>query len=62
MEIRRRRERLGLSPTQAAKAAGWRTMQQWWDVENGRRKNPTIRVMVRIADVLGCKVDDLLKR
>ena len=60
-EIRKRRNKLGLSPTQAAKAAGWKTMQQWWDVEHGRRKNPTVSVMVRIAGVLGCKVDDLLR-
>ncbi len=58
-EISRRRESRKLTMQQAADVAGW-TVQQWGDIERGRRKNPSIGSVVTVARVLGCKVDQLL--
>jgi hypothetical protein len=57
--IRRRREAKGLTLARAAKLAGFKSHVQWWDVENKPGRDPT---MIRIADALGCKVDDILRK
>jgi len=59
--IRMRRQRRKLSLTEAAKAAGW-TPQKWANLEAGRRPDPRVSTVETVAKVLGCKVDDLLKR
>lgn len=61
-EIKRRRRSLGMTQREAAKAAGWATTQVWTNMENGQRQNPQVLTLARIADVLGCKVDDLLTK
>lgn len=61
-EIERRRLALNLTMAAAAKLAGWKTAQAWSHVEKGHADNPSIETMRTVARVLGCKVDDLLKR
>lgn len=59
-DIKTRRRDLGLTQTQAARLAGWPTQQQWANVENGKRPNPRIDTLAKVARVLRCKVADLL--
>lgn len=60
-EITRRRDALGLSQAEAARLA--EMSPQWWsDLEKGKHDNPRVMTLVRIAVVLGCKVDDLLRK
>lgn len=62
-KIRRRRERLGLTQTQAAVAAFGETKagkQNWSNIENGDRANPTLEVIAAVARVLRCRVRDLI--
>lgn len=61
-EIKRRRSKLGLSMASAAKLAGWKTAQQWANVEYGTKKDPLVSTMFKVAKALGCKIDDLVKR
>lgn len=61
-EVRRRREKMGLTQAEAARAAGWKSAVVWTDVESGKRENPSIGTVAAVAKVLGCKVDALLKR
>ncbi|HEX8324328.1 MAG TPA: helix-turn-helix transcriptional regulator [Tepidisphaeraceae bacterium] len=55
------REAKGWTLQQAAEAAGLGARQKWSDLESGRRANPTIDTVQRMAKALGVKVDDLLK-
>lgn len=57
--MRRLREARGLSGNALAKAAGLR-QSQVWDLESGRRDNPTVNVLAAIAQALECGVGDLL--
>lgn len=59
-EIKRRRERLGLTMAEAAKLAGWKTQQAWSGVERGTRPDPQVSTVIRVASVLRCRVDDLV--
>ncbi len=61
-EIRRRRDKLGMTQAEAAHAAGWKSAVQWTDVESGKRENPTIGTVAAVAKVLGCKVDAILRK
>ena len=61
-EIRRRRKELGMTQAQAAKKAGWANAQVWMNMESGQRQNPRVGTLRKIADVLGCKMDDLLRK
>ncbi len=61
-EMKRRRLRKGLTQAAAAKLAGWRTAQVWTNMENGQRPNPQVLTLAKVAAVLGCKVDDLLRK
>jgi transcriptional regulator with XRE-family HTH domain len=62
-EIKRRREKLGLTQAQAARLAGWPTAQNWSNIENAPADNdPRISTMIVVALALGCKVDDLLRK
>jgi len=60
--IRSRREKLGLSFAEAAKLAGWgeKARGHWYDIESGRAPNPTLKTLVEMAGVLGCKVGRLV--
>lgn len=55
------REKTRLTQGEAAMLAGL-TVQRWSDLENGRHKNPRVLTLVKVAQVLGCKVDDLLRK
>lgn len=62
-EIRRRRELLTLTQDEAARRAGFKGPQakvQWHDVESGKKADPRISTVERVASALGCLVDDLL--
>jgi transcriptional regulator with XRE-family HTH domain len=61
-EMKRRRKELGLTQAEAARRAGWATPQVWTNMENGQRKDPQVSTLMKVADVLGCKVDDLLRK
>lgn len=56
-----RRQRRKLTLTEAAKRAGW-TPQKWANLEAGRRADPRVSTVEVVAKVLGCKVDDLLRK
>lgn len=60
-KIRRLREELKLSQTEAAKRAGLPSHARWSKIETGTVKNITIETLERIAKVLGVKARDLLK-
>jgi transcriptional regulator with XRE-family HTH domain len=60
IEIKARREKATLTMQEAAERAGLGGKQRWYDIEKGKRPNPSIETMQRVAHVLGCKVDDLL--
>jgi transcriptional regulator with XRE-family HTH domain len=34
--------------------------QQWNDIESGRKPDPRVSTLERMAQAMGCKVDDLL--
>jgi len=59
-EIRRRREKAGLTQEQAADRAGMH-QPAWAKIELGVVANPTIDTLRRMADALGCSVGVLLK-
>lgn len=63
-EIRRRREALKLSLSEAAVAAGWGVAgrTRWHDIESGRRKNLELRSIQAIAKVLNVTVNTLLEK
>jgi transcriptional regulator with XRE-family HTH domain len=59
-EVRRRREALGLTQSQANARAGFTRKMEWSDVERNVRTNPRLALAVAVASALGCRVDDLL--
>ena len=62
VEVRRRREKLGLTLDAAAKAAGLRSRQGWYNIESNPKGNDvTISTLGRIAKALNCAPEDLLK-
>ncbi len=53
--------RKGYTQTELAKKAGM-SVQQWNNVESGRKPNPTISTVERMARAMKCRVDDLLSK
>ena len=56
--LKQKRKEAGLTQRQLAEKSGvpLRTIQNWED----HVTEPTARPLKRVADVLGCKVDDLI--
>ena len=54
------RTKLGLTQTDAAVAAGFKSKQAWWNIESGTQINVTLDTLNSIAKVLKCKPRDLL--
>ena len=54
------RGRLQLTLDEAARRAGLKTRQQWWNIENGTRPNISVDTLYRISRALGCTADDLI--
>lgn len=52
-----------MSFADAARLAGWgeKARGNWYDIESGRKPNPTLKTLVEMAGVLGCKVGRLVK-
>jgi transcriptional regulator with XRE-family HTH domain len=62
-EVKRRRELLTFTLDEAARRAGFKGPQarvQWHDIESGKKADPRISTVERVAAALGCLVDDLL--
>jgi transcriptional regulator with XRE-family HTH domain len=60
-KIKARREKLGLSLADAARAAGGSTTRTWWhDVEAGRRTDITVSSLQKMAKALNCPLESLL--
>jgi transcriptional regulator with XRE-family HTH domain len=61
--IRSRRDSLGLSFAEAAKLAGWgeKARGHWYDIESGKKPNPTLKTLVEMAAVLKCSPGKLIK-
>jgi len=59
-EIRARREKRGLTQQQAADAAGM-LQHVWSRLESGGRPNPQIDTLRRVARVLGCGIEELIR-
>jgi transcriptional regulator with XRE-family HTH domain len=59
-KIRQLREKLDLSQLEAAKRAGLKSRQHWYNIESGMRPNITIEQLEGIAKALGVKPADLL--
>ena len=61
-EIKKRRQALGLTLTQAGIAAGWNDKGRttWHDIEVGRRQNITLDTLAAMAQALKCSIHDLL--
>jgi transcriptional regulator with XRE-family HTH domain len=61
--IRTRRDSLGLSLADAAQLAGWgeKARGNWYDIESGRKPNPTLKTLVEMAVALKCKPGKLIK-
>jgi transcriptional regulator with XRE-family HTH domain len=62
-EIKRRREKLGLTLRDAASKAGWGEtgFVRWSRLENGTPKDPALSTLESVARVLKCKLDDIVK-
>jgi transcriptional regulator with XRE-family HTH domain len=60
-KIKALREKLGLSQAEAAERAGFAGRQNWYQLESGRAKNPTLDTITAVARALGVKPKDLLK-
>lgn len=58
--VRQRRDDLEMTQAQLAAKAKLQSAQYVSDLENGRRKNPTADVVLRLANALKCSVEDLL--
>jgi transcriptional regulator with XRE-family HTH domain len=54
------RGRLQLTLDEAARRAGLKTRQQWWNIENGTRPNISVDTLYRVSRALGCTADDLI--
>lgn len=50
-----------MSLTAAAERAGFKTRQQWYQIESGMVTNIKLESLERIAKALGVKAKDLLK-
>lgn len=61
MLIRKMREKVGLTQNQLAKQAGI-TPAYLCGLETGKRSNPSIVVIQRLADALNVTVSDLLEQ
>lgn len=64
-EIRRRREKIGLTQQEAAARAGWtgpNDKVRWFDLEKGKYPDPQISTLEAAARALECSVQDLLVR
>jgi DNA-binding XRE family transcriptional regulator len=59
VKVRQYRERLGLLQNQAANLAGWLRGQSWHKLET-HNSDVRISTLVTVANVLGCKIADLL--
>ena len=57
--IKEMRERLGLSQTELAQRSGI-TRATLWALESGAADCTTTKTLSRIADVLGCTMDELV--
>lgn len=60
-KIKARREALGLSMEQAAKAAGLSGRQTWYHIESGQRPDVAVSTLGKIAKALQCEPVDILK-
>ena len=58
--VRRLREARGMSGNALAKAAGL-SQAQVWELEAGRKRNPSVHVAQALARALGVTVDELLR-
>lgn len=58
-EVRRRRELLGLSQSEAAKRCGF-SLQRLWNIENGDRLKISPDALYMIAHVLDCPMEALM--
>jgi transcriptional regulator with XRE-family HTH domain len=59
-QIGARRQELGITQAEAARRAGFRSVQQWSGVERGVTPNLSIRTLDAIATALECDARDLL--
>jgi transcriptional regulator with XRE-family HTH domain len=59
-EIRKRREKLGLSQSQAAERAGM-LRPNWARIELGNQSNPKLSTLGKVAKALRCKVASLIE-
>ncbi|MEM9753663.1 MAG: helix-turn-helix transcriptional regulator [Planctomycetota bacterium] len=59
-KIRELREAAGLTLAEAASRARMKSHQQWWQVEAGKRPDPSVTTLQRMAHVLGVSMDDLM--
>lgn len=58
--IKARRNRLGLTLTEAARRAGMNNHVQWAKVENGTLRDPRLTTLLRMAKALRCNPMELL--
>lgn len=61
-EMKRRREKLGLTMDAAAQLAGFNGRQQWYYIESGSRSDIQLSTLQRIASALQCDPCDLLAK
>ena len=59
--IRALRDSKKLTLEEAAKAAGMKSRQRWFNIESGASTNPGIETLEAMAQVLGVSVKKLLK-
>ena len=57
--IRARRQELGLTQVEAARLAGM-AQPRWAELENGRRANPRLEWLEKIAKILRCKLTQIV--
>ena len=55
--IKQLREKAGLTQTELTEKAGT-SRQQLIEIESGAKKNPTVKTLQAIADVIGCEVTE----
>ncbi|HEY8668476.1 MAG TPA: helix-turn-helix transcriptional regulator [Tepidisphaeraceae bacterium] len=60
-EIKRKRERLGITQTEAARRAGF-SIQRWNNIEAGRRTAVNPDALFALAKALECRMEDLMRR
>lgn len=59
--IRPAREAMGLSIAEAARRAGMKHRQAWYEVEAGKQTNVTLERLAQVAAVIGLRPRDLVK-